>query len=376
MNKCIVQIVPNEHLIFVKIKYLKRCLFLLSYMLVNTLNSQDIHFSMFNLSPLTLNPALTGAYEGSARIGGIYRDQWRTVLANPYRTPSFYIDAPIIKGLRSKDWVGVGMTVVSDEAGSTELKTGGSYLSAAYHLALDDKRNKMLTIGFQGGRFQRSVNMNSQELRFADELPKEIGGGGLGIGAGANRNIQDEVNFFDSSIGLLYRTKLAGGNSLDMGFAAYHVIGGRYGLVQNTMDVVEPPKPGGKIKNTNAKKPMRLTFHGTYLRNLSESLMVEPSFLLQSTGGATELALQVLFGLPIKENVTLRFGPGYRFGDAGQLFLGLDYDQFRAGISYDVNVSSLRSASKYQGGFEIGGYYIIKIYSKKEVPTRILCPHL
>lgn len=55
--------------------------------------------------------------------------------------------------------------------------------------------------------------MNSQELRFADELPKEIGGGGLGIGAGANRDIQDEVNFFDSGIGLLYRTKMAEGNS-------------------------------------------------------------------------------------------------------------------------------------------------------------------
>jgi hypothetical protein len=161
-----------------------------------------------------------------------------------------------------------------------------------------------------------------------------------------------------------------------VGFSAYHVIGGRYGLIQNTKDVVEPPKPGGKIKNTNTKKPMRLTLHGTYLRNLSESLFVEPSFMMQSTGGATELALQLLFGMPIKENIKLRFGPGYRLGDAGQLFLGLDYDQFRAGISYDINVSSLRSASKYQGGFEIGGYYIIKIYSKKEVPTRILCPHL
>jgi type IX secretion system PorP/SprF family membrane protein len=268
------------------------------------------------------------------------------------------------------------MTVVSDEAGSTELKTGGSYLSAAYHLALDDKRNKMLTIGFQGGRFQRSVNMNSQELRFADELPKEIGGGGLGIGAGANRDIQEEVNFFDSGIGLLYRAKMAEGNSLDLGFSAYHVIGGRYGLIQNTKDVVDPPKPGGKIKNTNTKRPMRLTLHGTYLRNLSESLFVEPSFMMQSTGGATELALQLLFGMPIKENIKLRFGPGYRLGDAAQLFLGLDYEQFRAGISYDINVSSLRSASKYQGGFEIGGYYIIKIYSKKEVPTRILCPHL
>ena len=115
------------------------CAFLFSSVIL----SQDIHFSQFNFSPLTLNPALTGSYEGTARIGGIYRDQWRTDLANPYKTPSFYIDAPIIKGLRAIDWVGVGMTVVSDEAGSTELKTGGSYLSAAYHLALDDKRNKM-----------------------------------------------------------------------------------------------------------------------------------------------------------------------------------------------------------------------------------------
>jgi type IX secretion system PorP/SprF family membrane protein len=376
MNKCVIQIEKNDSLIMFKIKHFMRYFFIISCFFFNSLNGQDIHFSQFNFSPLTINPALTGSYEGTARIGGIYRDQWRSVVSNPYKTPSFYIDAPIIKGLRAKDWVGFGMTVVSDEAGSTELKTGGSYLSAAYHLALDDKRNKMLTIGFQGGRFQRSVNMNSQELRFADELPKEIGGGGLGIGAGANRDIQGEVNFFHSSIGLLFRTKMADGNALDLGFSAYHVIGGRYGLIQNTKEPVEPPKPGGKVKNTNTKRPMRLTLHGTYLRNLSESLFVEPSFLMQSTGGATELALQLLFGLPIKENVKLRFGPGYRLGDAGQLFLGIDYDQFRAGISYDVNVSALRSASKYQGGFEIGGYYIFKIYSKKEVPTRILCPHL
>jgi type IX secretion system PorP/SprF family membrane protein len=357
-------------------EYLMKYFVIIGGFLVTSLKGQDIHFSQFNLSPLTLNPALTGSYEGTARIGGIYRDQWRSVLVNPYKTPSFYFDAPIIKGLRAKDWVGVGMTVVSDEAGSSELKTGGSYLSAAYHLALDDKRKNMLTIGVQGGRFQRSVNMNSQELRFADELPKEIGGGGLGIGAGANRDIQGEVNFFDSSVGLLFRSRLADGNALDLGFSAYHVIGGRYGLIQNTKDPVDPPKPGGKVKNTNTKRPMRLTLHGTYLRNLSESLFVEPSFLMQSTGGAAELALQLLFGLPIKENVNLRFGPGYRLGDAGQIFLGIDYEQFRAGISYDINVSALRSASKYQGGFEIGGYYILKIYSKKEVPTRILCPQL
>ncbi|MEL6925345.1 MAG: type IX secretion system membrane protein PorP/SprF, partial [Bacteroidota bacterium] len=38
------------------------------------------HFSLFDFTPLTLNPAQTGAYEGSVRIGGLYRDQWRSFL--------------------------------------------------------------------------------------------------------------------------------------------------------------------------------------------------------------------------------------------------------------------------------------------------------
>jgi len=340
------------------------------------LRGQDIHFSQFPFSPLTLNPALTGAFEGTARIGGIYRDQWRSVTAFPFRTPSFYIDVPVIRGLRAKDWVGAGMVVISDEAGSAELKTGGSYLSAAYHLALDDKRSRMLTLGLQWGRFQRSVNLNSQELRFADELPKEIGGGGLGIGAGANRDIQPEVNYFDAGAGLLFRSRMADGQSLDLGLSAYHVLGGRYGLVSQTKDLPDPPQPGGKPRNTNARRPLRLSVHGTYRRQLTESLQLEPSLLLQHSGGATELVLQCLLGIPLRETLTLRFGPGYRLGDAGQVFLGIEQDQFRAGISYDVNVSSLRNASRFQGGFEIGGYYIFKVYSKKEVPTRILCPHL
>ena len=31
-------------------------------------HSQDIHFSQFNLSPLNLNPAMTGAFKGDYRF--------------------------------------------------------------------------------------------------------------------------------------------------------------------------------------------------------------------------------------------------------------------------------------------------------------------
>ncbi len=49
--------------------------------------AQDIHYSQFYASPLTLNPALTGVNECNYRIGAMYRNQWKSV-TTPYQTPS------------------------------------------------------------------------------------------------------------------------------------------------------------------------------------------------------------------------------------------------------------------------------------------------
>ena len=35
--------------------------------------AQDVHYTQFYNSPLTTNPALTGVFNGSYRIGAIYR---------------------------------------------------------------------------------------------------------------------------------------------------------------------------------------------------------------------------------------------------------------------------------------------------------------
>ncbi len=123
------------------------------------LSAQDIHYSLYNMSPLTLNPALTGAFSGTARIGGIYRDQWANVIGNQFVTPSFYVDAPIIRGFGKKDWVGVGFTMFTDKAGSLSLQTAASMLSASYHLSLNKKGTSILTLGVQGGSVQRRAKI-------------------------------------------------------------------------------------------------------------------------------------------------------------------------------------------------------------------------
>ena len=61
---------------------------ILTFSLINYFHSQDIHFSQFNLSPLNLNPSLTGSYNGDYRFTGSHRNQWSSV-TTPYATFAF-----------------------------------------------------------------------------------------------------------------------------------------------------------------------------------------------------------------------------------------------------------------------------------------------
>ena len=325
--------------------------------------AQDLHFSMFNMSPLTLNPALTGSFEGTARIGGIYRDQWASFLKNQYVTPSFYVDAPIIRGLRKQDWVGVGGMVFSDKAGTAELTNNGSMLSVAYHAGVGKDGKHRFTLGLQGGSIERRLDTKAQDLKFEDELSKDVGGGGLGFGNGKDRQLKDKATFFDINAGVMLRSILSEKDQSEVGLSFAHINSPKYALLNGQTD--------------GSRRPMRIALHGRLNHRLSEKLYVEPTFLFQTTGGASEAAVQTLAGYTVNPDFTLRIGPGYRFGDAGQILLGLDYKQeLRVGASYDVNLSSLSGVSKLQGGFEVAAYYIIKIYKKPKISPAILCPQL
>ena len=70
---------------------------------------RDIHYSQYYASPLTLNPALTGKFNGYYRATAIYRDQWRNVNGGEavFMTPSASIDFSLLKDKLSTDALGV-----------------------------------------------------------------------------------------------------------------------------------------------------------------------------------------------------------------------------------------------------------------------------
>src|SRR5678810_1107516 len=59
--------------------------------------AQDPHFSQFFSSPLTLNPAFTGKFNGQVRAAANYRNQWPTI-NRAYETGTASVDFPILGG--------------------------------------------------------------------------------------------------------------------------------------------------------------------------------------------------------------------------------------------------------------------------------------
>jgi len=320
-----------------------------------TVKAQDLHFTMFDMAPLGLNPAHTGAYLGTARVGGIYRSQWETVFGG-YRTPSFFVDAPIL-AVGKRDWLGVGGMFFTDDAGVAQLTTSGFMLSGAFHHVMGRQGNSTLTLGLQGGNVSRELG-NTEMLRFGDQLSEAVGGGGQTMSA---ESLMDEMNtsFLDFSAGLLLRSQLQDNVGLELGVAFDHIIPMEYNLL-----------------GTSENRPLTSTAHANMTFDVTDTWRIRPSVLFQTTSGTSELAVQGWAGylFEAEKQIRLKAGLGYRISDAGQILLGADYKDLQVGLSYDIALSDLGNQINNQGGFEIAAIYIIKIYKTPEVPPSILCP--
>src|SRR5215212_6479304 len=85
-----------------------------------TLQAQDIHFSQYYATPLTINPSYTGSFAGDYRAGLNYRQQWGSVTV-PYKTFDFYGDFNFKKKAFRKASFSAGLCIVSDKAGDGDL---------------------------------------------------------------------------------------------------------------------------------------------------------------------------------------------------------------------------------------------------------------
>jgi len=322
--------------------------------------AQDPGFSQFFASPLTLNPALTGKFNGLVRVAGNYRNQWPSI-NNAFITSTVSVDFGIMKNkLIENDTWGIGIMAMTDKTASGILTSNYLSFSTAYHKSLDEDGLHQIGVGFQGTYANKSLD--GTRLTFEDGL--QLDGTWLRSPTEAINSQMINVHYFDMNLGALYNGSTNGNNNYYFGASAYHLN--------------RPKESFLGVDSINV--PTRFTLHGGgYFPIAGSPSTIYVSGLFNNQAGAHEYVFGGAWAIAATtdEQAPTNFyaGAWARFSnvtDAIIPYVGLDFGSFNLGLTYDVNVSSLKTASQSRGGIELSLIYIKKPSdgSRKSVP----CP--
>ena len=334
---------------------MKRALLILSLFLSPELETfaQDPGFSQFFASPLTLNPALTGKFDGRFRLAVNYRDQWPSV-SQAYITSTVSADMNLLQDRISEvdNWA-IGFMGMADKTATGILKSNYFSFSTAYHKGLDEDGLHQIGVGFQGN--YATQRLDGTKLNFEDELD-QFGGWTNPTNEPLNDRMVS-VNYFDFNAGILFNGSTDGYNNYYLGTSFYHINRPRQSF-----------NGGFYLLNP------RFTIHGGGYLPVSQSTVLHLSALHSRQTGASQTILGGALAMNAnndEENPTNFFaGSWIRFGDAIIPYVGLEFNDMRIGVTYDVNISSFKTASQSRGGIEISLIYVNRPMGRKNVP----CP--
>lgn len=313
-----------------RLSVLNRILTGLSFLILifNTGKAQDPEFSQFYANPLYLNPAFAGA-EVCARTVLNYRYQWPGTSGN-YVTYNASYDQYFRK-LHG----GIGVLLNVDNAGNGILTTTQASFMYAYTLQIG--WDLYINMALQGTFCQKVLNWNL--LRFGDQFDPQRG---FVLPTADRPPDNNSVRFADFDAGAVFGWK----GVLHGGIAVHHM---------NTPNMTY-------YMTDDNPMPVKFTGHfGVNINPNGEGMLFEPKFwiatnvLYQQQGNFHQLNTGFyLIRLP------LVIGSWYRLNfenpDAFIVLVGIAYEDFKFGYSYDITVSKLKSNSG--GAHEISFCYL------------------
>lgn len=323
-----------------------------------SVKGQDSHFSQYDHSPLTINPALTAVDKNLQAILH-HKDQWKAL--NGYRTdelsfemrfdPTSWIKIKNRTALyKKKEQKGFafGVSLFSDKAGDGNMQKLCGSVSLAYHIMLD--ANNRVSAGLLGGVKQRSINPAG--LRYNSQY---------GISGAYDPTItsgevykSNSIIYSDYSAGICYsfgeENKYMESNdnkSFKVGFS---------------LDHLSRPEQA-YILERDSRSYMKYTLHAQTLlgiKNSSYSVGASIISLFQGKQRETTFGALLKYRMKeeskytgIKKGMAVSLGCYYRLGDAVIPYLQYELARYAIGISYDVNLSGLQKATTGRGGLEV-----------------------
>ncbi|MDX2002455.1 MAG: PorP/SprF family type IX secretion system membrane protein [Chitinophagales bacterium] len=334
--------------------YLFACLVLGTF----ALQAQDVHFSQYFASPLMLNPANTGNFNGDFRAQAIYRNQFFGEFGTSHATYASYsgsFDMALLRGKINLDQLGVGALFYVDKSGSGSLLTTNVAASVAYHKVLDQYNRHSLSFGVQAGIMHKRIDFT--KLTFEEQYNESIDDFDptqlTGEGATNSSNLAPIVN-----AGVLWRSRFGKKLNAYAGF---------------TYANINRPKETF-LNNSSNRLESRFLAHGGLNFRVGKYVTLSPGFMFQTQSAAREATAGLTFGYSISDNSSVYFGTYYRIKDAIIPMVAYEISSFRIGASFDATVSDLRSANSSKGAFELSLIYIHNNQPDREFSPVKFCP--
>lgn len=342
---------------------------------VSLCGAQDVHFSQWNNSPMLINPASTGVFDGYTRAVIGYRNQWATMGAG-YKTMAASVDLPVYFGKRSKKqnntYLGVGLNLFSDRAGDTKFGTNSALLNVSSIISLS--KNNRLGVGIQAGILNKNFNLTNVFLE------EQYTGTGFSSSIISNEKMETSRSVLDLGAGIFYEKSPAIKRfakrprvTYRMGLAAFHIQQPQQNFLLGTDDQLHMKWIG----STQVRVDLDA---GRYT--------LLPQAFVAVQGPHLEINTGMMYRMRINDGTRITIfyteqafavGFHYRFNDAIIPSVYYEINNFAVGFSYDINLSSYTAVSKAKGGFELTLKYVNlnggELYKRRANPSRLRSPH-
>jgi type IX secretion system PorP/SprF family membrane protein len=304
---------------------------------------QDIHFSQASETPMLINPAATGVFDGWERVSFNQKNQWVNA-GTKFFTTALAADLNLFKPRRGKGaYMGVGLQFFNDIGGDSKFGMRQMALSISGVVPFDDFNT--LSAGLQMGLSQKFGDFSV--LKFANQFDGEDFTSD--IPSGEQNNLATFV-YTDLSAGLMYRF-----NNKKIGFSRDDATDFRFGVAYYH---INQPKLKYRIGTISEQLYGKLVLSTAIIKDFSGSKLGVNAYVnqyLQGPHSETLIGALLRYRLHAGGKITglnqdsyLSVGLAVRVNDAIVPIVKLQYKSFSFGMSYDITVSKL--GQYYRGG--------------------------
>jgi len=294
------------------------CLFFFLCLLATAAFAQDVHLSQYYTSNLSLNPALTGNYDGDVRVILNYRTQWRQVTTSPFRTSMVSLEKKI------KPFA-LGIIFINDQISLFNINTNKALVAASYEKALGEN---IISLGVQAGFIIRSSNLSGQT--FPEQWDYQSGNFDISI-PNQEAALQGNTSFPGINAGLGW-TRTFNETKVQAGYALFNITRPQDGFL------------------STQKLPFRHVFNALAVKPLNNEITIIPRLLYMRTASASDFIVGTHLRKKLKTDTGIMLGAGYRGStqnsDAVIAYAGIRYRRFDFGFSSDITISRLSKDSQ------------------------------